>query len=225
MLPRFLILETSHRLGTVALALGDAIVGEQSLDDQRRHARDLAPATQILLKQQDWRLRDLDGVIVSRGPGSYTGLRVGLMSAKTLAYASGCALLAIDTFSAIASQAPTDFIDVDVIADAQQGNVYVQRFGARAQALTIVPFESWLESAQAGKVAVTGPGVETFANRLPSDLSVLPRALWLARAGSLLKIGVQRFHKGERDDPFAVEPMYLRASSAEVQWERLHPLV
>ena len=61
-----------------------------------------------LLAKQAWRARELDGVIVSRGPGSYTGLRVGIISAKTLAYAVGCKLLAIDTFAAIARQAPAD---------------------------------------------------------------------------------------------------------------------
>src|ERR1022692_4341354 len=155
MQPRFLILETSHRIGTVALALGDTIVEERALDESRRHARDLAPAIQELLTRQGWRARALDGVIVSRGPGSYTGLRVGLMSAKTLAYATGCALLAIDTFEAIAEQAPPTLLDV--IADAQQDNVYVERFGMHSEPLTIMPFAMWLESALALEVVVTGP--------------------------------------------------------------------
>ena len=218
-----MVLETSHRVGKVALALGDNIIAERTLDDQRRHARDLAPAIHELLKASDWRLREMDGVIVSRGPGSYTGLRVGLMSAKTLAYATGCALLAINTFDAIAISARAESVNIDVIADAQQGNVYAQRFGAHTEALAIVPFEMWLESALARNAAVTGPGVETFANRLPSGLKLLDRSGWYALSASLLKLGRARFCNGERDDPFAIEPMYLRASSAETMWEKLHP--
>ena len=122
MQPRFLIVETSHRVGKVALALGEAIVVERRLDESRRHARDLAPATQRLLTEQGWRARDLDAVIVSRGPGSYTGLRVGLMSAKTLAYATGCAFLSVETFQAIYQQVREEHQNVDVIADAQQIN-------------------------------------------------------------------------------------------------------
>jgi tRNA threonylcarbamoyladenosine biosynthesis protein TsaB len=218
-----LVLETSHRAASVALAVGDTIVGEKMLDDQRRHARDLAPALQELLKAHDWRLRDVHGVIVSRGPGSYTGLRVGLMSAKMLAYATGCPLLAIATFPAIASQAVAAEVNVDVIADAQQGNVYMQRFGTHPAALAIMPFEQWLERALASNVAVTGPGAETFVSRLPSTSKVLSRDCWFARPASLLKLGLERFRNGERDDPYIVEPIYLRASSAEVQWEQLHP--
>ena len=220
---RFLILETSHRIGTVALSLGDAIVGERSLDDSRRHARDLAPAIQELLTRQGWRACELDGVFVSRGPGSYTGLRVGLMSAKTLAYVTGCTLLAIDTFAAIRQQVAPDLRNVDVVADAQQDNIYVQRFGTHPEPLAIMPRARWLESALALNVSVTGPGLEVFAERLPAELTVLPRETWLPRTASLLRVGLARLAKGERDDPYAVEPLYLRASSAEQKWDQLHP--
>jgi tRNA threonylcarbamoyladenosine biosynthesis protein TsaB len=220
--PRFLIVETSYRVGKVALALGEAIVAERALDESRRHARDLAPATQELLTQQGWRARDLDAVIVSCGPGSYTGLRVGLMSAKMLAYATGCTFLAVETFQAIHEHVPAEHQNIDVIADAQQNNIYAQRFGAHAEPLTIVPLELWLESALARHVAVTGPGLESFADRLAPALTILPRETWQAQPSSLLKIGRARFLNGERDDPFVVEPLYLRASSAEEKWDKLH---
>ena len=63
------------------------------LDEARRNARDLAPAAAELLQKQGWKPIGLDAVLVSCGPGSYTGLRVGIMSAKTLAYATRCALI------------------------------------------------------------------------------------------------------------------------------------
>lgn len=220
MAARLLILETSHRVGKVALAFEDAIVGERALDDSRRHARDLVPTIHALLQAQGWRARDLDGVFVSRGPGSYTGLRVGIMSAKMLAFATGCTLLAIDTFNAIGLQASPGLSNLDVIAEAQQENVYVQRYGSHPEPLTILPFDSWLESARACSVNVTGPGLETFADRI-DGLPILPRAGWYARPASLLKLGLERYRKGERDDPFAVEPLYLRASEAERKWEQL----
>src|SRR5262245_37871016 len=125
---RFLILETSGRPGQVAVAEGGTIKASRRLDEARRHGRDLARAVAALLTEQDWKARDLQAVIVSLGPGSYTGLRVGLMSAKTLAYATGCALIGVETFRAIARQTPPEVLDVDVLADAQQDKVYWQRF-------------------------------------------------------------------------------------------------
>src|SRR5207253_2080150 len=113
---------------------GQEMRGLRVLDEARRHARDLAPAVAALLAEQGWRPRDLHGVVVSRGPGSYTGLRVAVMSAKTLAYVTGCALLAVDTFAAVALQVPAEAARVDVLADAQQDKVYVQPFVREAGA-------------------------------------------------------------------------------------------
>src|SRR5258705_13496703 len=107
--------------------------------DPGRHGRALGPAVVSLLEELGWKPRDVNVVLVSRGPGSYTGLRVGIMSAKTFAYATGAALLAIDTFAAIASQAPAEVVCVDVIADAQQDKLYVQRFGRSEAAAGMQP--------------------------------------------------------------------------------------
>jgi tRNA threonylcarbamoyladenosine biosynthesis protein TsaB len=219
---RFLILETSHQPGVVALAEGETILAERRLQESRRHARDLAPTTKSLLDERGWKPRAFSGVIVSLGPGSYTGLRVGLMSAKTLAYATGCALIGVETFRAIA-RLVIDASDVAVLADAQQGKVYVQHFqrGEPTDALAIRRFDDWLASCPS-ETCITGPGLETFANRL-SGRPMAPRELWTPTAASLLALGYARFRNGERDDPFALEPLYLRPSSAEENWEKNRP--
>lgn len=221
--PRVLILETSSRTGQVALALGDELRGVRQLDEARRNARDLAPATTALLAEQGWRPRDIRAVIVSRGPGSYTGLRVGIMSAKTFAYATRCALIAVDTFAAIALQAPPSVPRVDVLADAQQDKVYVQSFVRSAEGwqpsteLAIRRFADWL-AAREPSVWVTGPGLLKWASHLPSDVPKVDANLWEPKPASLLRTGLARYLAGERDDPWTLEPLYLRPSSAEEQW-------
>ena len=224
--PRVLILETSGRCGQVALAGGDELLGFRQLDEARRHARDLAPALAELLAEQAWKALELDVVLVSRGPGSYTGLRVGIMSAKMLAYATGCVLLGIDTFAAIAQQAPDDITCLDVLADAQQGKVYVQSFLrgnggllSPVTALTIQRFEDWRASRDATAWA-TGPAMATIVQQLPEDIPVVPTADWDPRSESLLALGLPRYRAGERDDPWRLEPLYLRPSAAEEQWQR-----
>jgi tRNA threonylcarbamoyladenosine biosynthesis protein TsaB len=221
--PRLLILETSGRTGQVALALGDELRGVRLLDEARRHARDLAPATAALLAEQGWRPRDINAVLVSRGPGSYTGLRIGIMSAKTFAYATGCVLIAVDTFAAIALQVPEPAGRVDVLADAQQDKIYVQPFGRDAGGwrpladLAIRPFADCLAAREAS-AAVTGPGLRKWAERVPADVPVVDASWWEPRPASLLRLGLTRYAAGERDDPWTLEPLYLRPSSAEEQW-------
>src|SRR5262245_1592250 len=124
----WLILETSGRVAKSGLARGGVVVRAAALDDTRRHARDLAAAVGALLAAESLKPTDLTGVMVGRGPGSYTGLRVGLMSAKALAYVTGCQLRAVDTFAAIALQAPAEAQKLWEIADALQGQLYLQRF-------------------------------------------------------------------------------------------------
>lgn len=226
--PRLLILETSSRTGQVALALGEELRGFRRLDEARRHARDLAPAMAALLTEQGWRPREVQAVVVSRGPGSYTGLRVGIMSAKTFAYATGCALLAVDTFAALALQAPASVTRVDVLADAQQDKVYVQSFVRSAQdwrqstELSIRRFADWL-GAREPSAWVTGPGLLKWASHLPVEVPMVDASLWEPHPASLLRLGLARYLVGERDDPLTLEPLYLRPSSAEEQWRARSP--
>ncbi|HWY85828.1 MAG TPA: tRNA (adenosine(37)-N6)-threonylcarbamoyltransferase complex dimerization subunit type 1 TsaB [Gemmataceae bacterium] len=217
---RFLIIETAHRQGVVAVALGDRVVGARHLEEARRHARDLVPRAQDLLRAQGWRARDLTAVVVSRGPGSYTGLRVGLMSAKTLAYATGSKLLGVDTFAAIALQVPLEASSVDVLADAQQDKIYVQRYiKGHGGTLEIQPYAAWLASLPAGSW-VTGPGLEKHAAAIPDDIGQAPRKDWWPRPESLLALALARWRGGEHDDPFTLDALYLRASSAEEKWRK-----
>jgi tRNA threonylcarbamoyladenosine biosynthesis protein TsaB len=226
-MPRLLLVETSTTVsGLVAIAEDAVVRGLRRLDDSRRNARDLAPAVRELLDEAGWKPRDVDAVIVSRGPGSYTGLRVGVMSAKTFAYATGCAVIGVDTLAAIAFRAPAAVNRVDVLADAQQDKVYVQRFERLGDdwqplaPLLIHRFAQWLTDRDAA-ASVTGPGLRKWESKLPPDVPRVDSSLWDPDAESLLRLGLQRFLAGERDDVWALEPLYLRPSSAEEQWNAL----
>lgn len=225
--PRLLILETSGRRGAVAVARGEQLLGVRILDEGQRNARDLAPTVAELLRAQGWAVKQLDTVVVSRGPGSYTGLRVGIMTAKTLAYATGCAVLGIDTFAAVALQSPPECPRVDVIGDAQKEDVYVQPF-ARGDVwrssgeLRVEPFALWLERRDP-EAWVSGPGLVKWEARLPPDIPRVPVGSREPSVESLLALGLARYRAEERDDLFALEPLYLRPSAAERQWRGRTP--
>ena len=223
--PRILLIETSGRSGLIGLARGETLLGVRRLDEARRHARDLAPALDDLLHKQGWRVRELDAVFVGRGPGSYTGLRVGIMSVKTIAYATGCTLLGIDTFAVLAHQAPCEANRLDLLADAQQGKVYLQSFRRgetqweATTKLGIIHFDDWLAQREAS-CWVGGPGVIPYRSRLPDTVQIATNSD--PSAESLLALGLGRYRAGERDDPYTLEPLYLRPSAAEEQWKRLN---
>ncbi|MFO0805581.1 MAG: tRNA (adenosine(37)-N6)-threonylcarbamoyltransferase complex dimerization subunit type 1 TsaB [Gemmataceae bacterium] len=204
----WLLIETSGRTGRAGLARNGEVIRTRTLAETRRLARDLAPSIAEMLNEERLEPRDVAGVMVSVGPGSYTGLRVGIASAKAFAYATGCPLIAVPTFSAISQEVPDLACETWVIADALQGLVYLQRYrhakpldalriAAASEALAAVPAHVWL----------AGPGLATFKLN-DAGLVPEPSLEGVLRAGS--GIG-----PASRETLFALEPLYLRGSSAE----------
>ncbi len=188
-----LLLESSGRAAMVGLARGEAVVQQVTLDEARRHVRDLAETVRRLCTVEAIEPRELASVVVGIGPGSYTGLRVGLASAKTFAYATGCKLVAVPTFHAIVEAVPPAE-EIDIVADALRGQVYVQRFRHASG--------NWEPMHE---LKIVAEASYTFAAAISRDLPTL-QGLWSAS---------RRLQPLTRDALFAVEPLYLRGSSAE----------
>lgn len=216
----WLLIETSGRIGQVGLAYGGEVVLSRLLDPSRRHARDLAPTVVELLQQAGIAPSACAGVMVSLGPGSFTALRVGVMSAKTFAYATGCALRAVPTFAAVAEQAPPTSTPLWVVADALRGQVYAQLFrhsspGWEAETdLLLLPWEQW-HSQVAADAFVSGPAALQAVERWP-ELALTPPQTHHPTLAGLYAAGV-RLSDLPRSELFALEPLYIRPSYAEEQ--------
>jgi tRNA threonylcarbamoyladenosine biosynthesis protein TsaB len=213
-----LIIETSGRVGQIGLVVNGVIVAERQLDEARRHARDLAAVTAAMLTQTGTHPRSVKNVVVGMGPGSFTGLRVGIMSAKAFAFATGCELTPVPTFEAIAIRMPIDS-NVDVVADALKRQVYVQRFRRTmdgvvpVRELTILSVDDWLQSIPS-ETWITGPGVATYDLSIPASI---PRAGEPDRLPTIRSLwDASRVKKAvDRATVYTLEPIYLRGSSAE----------
>ncbi len=224
--PHFLIVETSCRVAKLALSEGDHVLVERQLEETRRHARDLAPTVGELLGSLRWKPKDVTAVVVSIGPGSYTGLRVGIMSAKAFAYATRVPLVAIPTFEAIARQVADGARELVVIADAQQGRVYAQEWachevdeGFRPRSeLQIVAFSELLAGLDRS-TWLSGPAIGLFESQL-RGFHVVDDKNRLPSCRSLAEIAVNQYDMAPSDALWTVEPIYLRPSAAEEQWDK-----
>lgn len=215
----WVVLETSGRGGQVGLFVVGRPSGEIGLDPARRHNRDLVPAIDTLLADARLKPADLSGVMVSVGPGSFTGLRVGVMTAKALAWALDCRLVPVPTFHAIAEQSPDEATTVDVISDALKGLVYAQGFRRTevgwepTDELRIVSAVEWAVQLSAGSW-VSGPGVGLHAATIPADSTCVPAEIRTATVAGVFRVGL-RLTPLSRDQINGLEPLYLRPSSAE----------
>jgi tRNA threonylcarbamoyladenosine biosynthesis protein TsaB len=217
---RILALETSSRDASVAVLDGDRLLGQTQFGADQRTAQVFATAIHRQLEAVDWRPGDVQLIVVSRGPGSFTGLRVGVTAAKTLAYATGAQVLGINTQRVIAQQTEGQWQEVTVVGDAQRQQLFVARFrrvGDQAASdgpPEIVDGQQWLESLEAGRW-VTGPGLSRLIVRLPAGVRSTPPDNWLPRAATLGRIGYLEYQGGSRDDLWQLTPVYYRKSAAE----------
>jgi tRNA threonylcarbamoyladenosine biosynthesis protein TsaB len=216
---RVLVLETAGKVGRAALAADRAVIAEARLGEERRRASDLALVVDRLFQEVGWEPRTLTAVVVGLGPGSYTGLRVGLASAKALAYATGCRFFGVETFAAIALRAPEDVGRVSVIADALQGKLFRRDYRRTAGELEplgpleIVSTATWLSELQSG-TWVTGPAASQWEGKVPAGVPVAAFADREPRPMDLLMVA-QVCAWAVTTDMWTAEPLYLRGSSAE----------
>ena len=217
-------IETSGTAGGVALREDGRLLAERPLAAPgRKHAQTLTAEMDRLLQEAGRSPADCGGVAVSIGPGSFTGLRIGVVSAKTFAYAVGCPITAVDTLQAIAEECPEDRSHLWVIADAQRGDLYVGKYHRIVRRLgagfpiAVQPADRGAESRTRDDV-VTGPGTERWLNDLEAHCQVLPGHL-APQAATICRLGERQFQSGVVADVWSVEPYYLRKSSAEEQWE------
>lgn len=223
---RVLAIETVGMTGSVAALAGDQVLVERRLDTERRSAQTLAPAIQDLLAEVGWQPADLELVAVAQGPGSFTGLRIGITTAKGLAYVLGCQLLGVNTLRAIAERVPTDVPRFSVALDAQRGELFVAEFERQAGGELIgeastrtITAAAWLEQLPAVAV-VTGPALNKLLGRLPVNVSSVDPALWETTAAAVGQLAFRAFQQGARTDVFELAPRYFRRTAAEEQWDR-----
>lgn len=228
--PPILAIDTSTARAAVALGWPGGPILSAPPDPGRRHGRGLIPAVAALLAAAGRTTADLRAIAVGIGPGSYTGLRIGLTAAKTLAYASGKVLVGLDSLEAIARNAPDDALRVAVAVDAQRGDAYVAEFArelpggplVRRGPTRIEPVGAWADGL-AGGTLVLGPAPDRLAVTWPGVIHLGTPDLGQPDGAVLIALAREALAAGRGDDPFFLEPVYLRRSAAEDQWDGRKP--
>jgi tRNA threonylcarbamoyladenosine biosynthesis protein TsaB len=224
---RALALETSGRVGSVAAVIDGAVVTEEEFAHGLQNAAQILPIIDRLTRAQSWTPRDVDELYVSVGPGSFTGLRIAVTLAKTLAMATGVKLVAVPTVRVLAQNAPDDAKHVIIVLDAKREQIFTARFER-------VPGE-WVEREPAKLDSLTtmlersprpvhllGEGVpyhEKFIPRHDAGLIVVPPEAARARASVVATIGHAMARRGEFVEAQRLTPIYIRRPEAEEKWE------
>lgn len=209
---------TSSRQGSVAVARKNSPPLEQTFTRETEHGRGLAPALRELLDQLNLTPRDIDLVGVDIGPGSYTGLRVGLATAQMLAFASNARLLGVRSLDAVVEAIPPDGFSVCAVLDARWGTVYA-RFYDRKKSHWECRGEPFfgpvteLAKQLDANMIVTGPGLEAYESALRGCAAqIAPAELWFPRAVSVASVALRKLAAGNDGKLFDIELEYFRSA-------------
>ncbi|MBE6425459.1 MAG: tRNA (adenosine(37)-N6)-threonylcarbamoyltransferase complex dimerization subunit type 1 TsaB [Thermoguttaceae bacterium] len=218
---KILALETIDVSAGIALLEDENVLASAVLPPQQRSAQFLAPAVRDLLESQGWKPSDVQLVAIAQGPGSFTGLRVGIAFAKIFAYAVGADVIALNTLELLAQAAPRSVSNLSAALDAQRNQVICQRFTrdengmwTPQNAMELLDLEDWAGSAPEG-VFLTGPVLKQKAKYLPDGLTTLPEECWQISSSVIGKTAFRLYEDGRRDDIWNLLPIYSRPAAAE----------
>lgn len=217
-----LAIETSSSTGSLSLGRGDEILETRSLGPQRRHTVALLPALEAMFRQRDLKPADLEQIFVSIGPGSFTGLRVGVTTAKILGETTPARLYAVPSLPVIVQNIPRTRPFAAVFLNARRGQGFAQIFGNGSDgweplgpASLVTPQE--LADRSPGPLAVA---MDAFCHELtwPDSVEKLDPTFSIPDSRFVHALGRCIAAESTPIDPLALAPLYVRLPEAEEVW-------
>ena len=222
---RILLIETSTSVLSVALAQDGTVVSERVCTEARMQASLTAPLVKEVLDEAGMTAKDCDAVCVSSGPGSYTGLRVGVSTAKGLAFGAGKPMLAVGTLDILVASCHSERSGFIVpMIDARRMEVYTAVYSGEGQRLTeveakVIGPDSFAEYLEQGEVLFVGDGALKCRDVIGHPHARFQEAFPLAR--HMAKAAQKAFDEGKFENLAYFEPFYLKDFIATVSKKNL----
>jgi len=219
-------IDSSTQVNTVALLQDGQLLCETVLNTKRNHSQRLMPMVDMLLKEAELGVENIDGVAVSLGPGSFTGLRIGMTTGKALAWSLNKPIVGISSLDGIAFNVQGATGIICPILNARRSQVYTAIYKMDkgepkriSDYMAIEPMELIKELKNHKQITLLGDGIEEFisifAENLEKSLIIPSSANRLPRASHIAYLGWKRLLKGEQDDVINLAPLYVRNADAE----------
>jgi len=222
---KILAIDTSTPSGSIALLEDDQLIAELTTCIQKTHAERLLPSIKTLLDNIGTKLEDIDGFALAIGPGSFTGLRIGLSTIKGLAWSLNKKVAGISTLEALAMNLPYSDKPVCPMLDARKKEVYAAVYKCNNNLPEcIMPDTALSPDNLINKIKeptiFLGDGIKVYGslikNMLKDTAVIAPVHLWQIKASSVGLLAWEKFRNGNIDSPENIRLNYLRPSEAEL---------
>lgn len=233
---KILAIDAAGTSGSVAYLEDGKLVGEYYLCNKLTHSQTIMPMMEHLKGIIGMNFEKLDAIAVTSGPGSFTGLRIGVATAKAMAMALNVPIVGIPTLDVIATNIQFTEAIVCPIMDARRGQVYTALYEYDEEGVRRISDHLGIQMSEllsklnedSRQVIFLGDGVDVFKATIQENLGsravFAPSFMRMQRAGVLAELGAQAFARGEGEDPNLFVPMYLRKSQAERELEEKQKL-
>jgi len=222
-----LAIETATEQLGVALVEEHRVVASYELLAQHPHAVELPQAVTRVLDAGGATLEQVEGIVVDIGPGSFTGLRIGMAFVKAVIFRAKKPVVGISCLDVLAGNLPLTAHLVCPIVDAKQRKVYAALYRTidgsvhKQSDYHLVTLDGLMPMLNHGPIVFLGDGVALYRERLTKQLGkralFAAPELWLPRAATLGRLGLERLRRGEQDDPRSLVPMYLHPMDCSIQ--------
>ncbi len=221
-----LAIDTSNQPMTIAIAKSEQLLGELVVNIKRNHSIQLMPAIESLFQQVEINPKDLELIVVADGPGSYTGLRIGMTTAKTLAWSLNIPIIPISSLKMVAANFIYSDEYIAPFFDARRGNVFTGLYKVNNGSIEEViedrhiSMEDWLNELKQLQrpIKFVTPSEQNFAPLIKEifsdEATLIDHFFNIPRASTLIAISDTE----ERKDPHLVNPRYLKITEAEANW-------
>lgn len=220
---KILALESSALTASVAVCEDELLLGEYTLNNGNTHSQTLLPMVESLLKFLELSISDIDLLAVSAGPGSFTGIRIGVATLKGLAFASEKPCVGVSTLEAMAYNLPIPNGLICPVMNARRKQVYTALFRHQDGGLTRLLPDSAISIAELDKlladydepVYLVGDGYDITAENLTHPVGYTPQRLRYQNAVSVAKVALEAYRSGNCTSDGDLKPVYLRPCQAE----------
>jgi tRNA threonylcarbamoyladenosine biosynthesis protein TsaB len=229
-----LAIDSSTNVGSVALISEDGLLGEELLNLTDTHSQRLMPQLVSLLENSGYEPQDLEGIGVGLGPGSFTGIRIGLATAKTMAQALQIPIVGISTLEAMAYNLKYTSTYLCPMIDGRRDRVFAalykgrgkEKLAAESQDSLIAIDDLLRELADIDEaIYFIGEVASKYKDRIIKEIKqpkFVSSSFNFPRASMIGELSLKKLLEGKEDNLFALTPNYLKRSQAEIQWEKKH---
>jgi tRNA threonylcarbamoyl adenosine modification protein YeaZ len=225
---KILGIDTSSLAASISVIEDNKLICEYTINTKKTHSQKLMLMIENMFKISDLEMKDIDLIAVCEGPGSFTGLRIGMSTAKAISHANNIDIVGVNSLELLAGNMNLCEKNICSILDAQKTQVYMGQYKYEGEKLVelknidVVEIDDLVEELKKScdEWVIVGEAVYKYEDKL-KDVAIIPSPSHnVNRASSLCVIAMQKYKENINvNDCYSINPVYIRKSQAEVQYE------